>query len=411
MKCLPSLIVCIFLFSLSGNAQFQMDWNADINLELSAAGSDAHYGYNNFHRDYTKTSFDLTQANLIAGFEFNPCCKINTHLLINRQVAQRAGLFREFELYEVVYAKLNIQWSSSNTPWSIVGGRLINPFGRFYENQLYSDRHILDTPLAYSYSTNISKNVGFVPLLVEDDSYSELLRDDHPIFRDWGTPVLSRLGYLTGIQVQYDLPEKLNASILFAKNAPNVYVESFFGEGWSLISHFNYRINYFSKLGLSFSYSPFVEENYISDRLTLSDFHQTIIGLDYSFEYGFWELCGEIIAAWYSVPIFNILLDDYSLDGIFFTLNTTSFYIDLKYEFPFLTGAYAAYRFDILSFGEGPDGNGGRTEWDQEVIRNALSFGYRINSFWELKLSLADQNVKGRDWDQSTFRLMTSFFW
>jgi hypothetical protein len=112
-----------------------------------------------------------------------------------------------------------------------------------------------------------------------------------------------------------------------------------------------------------------------------------------------------------SVPIFNILLDDYSLDGIFFTLNTTSFYIDLKYEFPFLTGAYAAYRFDILSFGEGPDGNGGRTEWDQEVIRNALSFGYRINSFWELKLSLADQNVKGRDWDQSTFRLMTSFFW
>jgi hypothetical protein len=230
-----------------------MDWNADINLELSAAGSDAHYGYNNFHRDYTKTSFDLTQANLIAGFEFNPSWKINTHLLINRQVAQRAGLYRDFELYEVVYAKLNIQWSSSNTPWSIVGGRLINPFGRFYENQLYSDRHILDTPLAYSYSTNISKNVGFVPLLVEDDSYSELLRDDHPIFRDWGTPVLSRLGYLTGIQVQYDLPEKLNASILFAKNAPNVYVESFFGEGWSLISHFNYRINYFSKLGLSFS--------------------------------------------------------------------------------------------------------------------------------------------------------------
>ena len=401
MKNTVLVICCILLFSLSGNAQFQVDWNANIDFELSSAGSDSHYWYNDIHRTTLNPRFDISRADFILGFQLTKNWKINTHAMLKRLAGQRAGIFQEWDVYRVVYPRLNIQWSANDAPWSVIVGRLMNPFGQFYENQRFIDRDILDRPLAYSYHFNISSIVGFVPNLVSDNL----------IPGDWGHPMLSRLGYLSGIQVQYDLAEKMNFSALFAKQAPNIYETNFLGEKWSLIGRFSYRFNYFTKVGISVSYSPFVEERELNAGLNLNQLQQSVVGLDYSFGYGFWSLSGEIIGAWYTVPIYDTEAEEFLEGGNIFTLFGASSYTDLKYEWSFLPGSYIAYRLDLLLFGDGPDGNGGRAAWNQNVTRHAITLGYKINSFWEVKLSLSDQNVEGRNWDQSKFRLMTSFFW
>ncbi len=397
-----------FLFSLlcsiAASAQFELQWNADVHLELTTVGSDSDYFYNEISRRHRGLNFDLAQANAMATAKFGKNWAVNAQVQLERKYGLRAGLFREFDFYDVLIPRLNVEWTANNPAWKMLAGRVITPFGKFYAQQNFTERDLLQTPLAYSYYTNVSETVGLV------DSLGEVYREN----RDWGTPLLYRLGYTNGVQWMYQLPERFSCSVSLTSLPPNVTDDQLFSSRWSVMSRVTYKPAYFLDLGASFSYSPFLKRAEWNTELEdLSGFYQTLAGFDFQLGLGYFEWSGEVISAWYKVPVFKVEEDIYApeednpIDQIF----SIAAYTDLKYEFPFLPGAYAVYRFDILDFNKTINAEEEEINWDDRVVRHALGFGYKVNAYWDIKCAVATQEVAGRDWDLSMFRLMNSFHW
>ena len=131
--------------------------------------------------------------------------------------------------------------------------------------------------------------------------------------------------------------------------------------------------------------------------------------MDFELGTGFWEWSGELIWSYYRVPVFN------RLEGAFERVDPVgvvswNFYSDLKYEFPFLPGAFVVYRFDVLRFGNEPEETGRSGKWDNGVLRHALGLGYRVNEWLLVKGAVSTQDTDETNWrtQQRTFRLMTS---
>ena len=127
----------------------------------------------------------------------------------------------------------------------------------------------------------------------------------------------------------------------------------------------------------------------------------------------FFEASGELIFSIYSAPQYLPDLGSFVNDGAALEnlLTSMSGYIDLKQELRFLPGSYIAGRLDFLLFNKYDSANNERATWDNAVFRQVIGFGYKIKPFWQVKLALSTQQVADRNWDQHSFRLMSSLHW
>ncbi len=385
-------------------AQMSLEWNLFTDWELSKAGDQSHYFYNEIHRNTTDWKLDIAQLNGLTKLRFSDHWALNTQLLVERSMGQKFGLFNSFEEYRVILSQVNLTWQAKEKPFALKLGRFISPFGRFYPKQIPGERTILTTPLAYSFYTNISDRLGFVGDLGE--TYRPLFEEG----RDWGLPTLYRLGYTTGLLGIWGKPEKTTIEVAVIAGAPNVNPSISRPIKLGLISHLMWRLNYFSKIGFSFSHGSFLQD-YDNRPEAFSDnlFGQSLVGGDFEIGFGFWAISGEVIVARYQVPQFNS--EDLSfVDGDPLSLWSSSFYLDLKYEMPFLPGSYLAYRIDHLGFGNGNLPQRESENWDDGVWRHVLGWGYKIREWMVLKGVISTQMVKNRSWDQEqrTFRLLLS---
>lgn len=391
--------------------QFQLKWNAELDTELTKAGHLSHYYYNEIHRDYTDWKLDVARINLLTTMSWADKWEFNAHAMLERQDGKRAGFFNNLDDYTVHVPILNIKRLFTKDSVRLTIGRFINPFGAFYPQQLNKDRTFIGVPLAYSHFANVSQHVGIVEGLGESVS---LRIEGAP---DWGTPLLYRLGYQSGVRFDWGNAKKLSGTIAVVDGASNQLKQSVRPNNVGVVSTVQFKVAYFSKLGFSISHGSFFKHSPQNDSLEqLQKYRQTLVGINYNVGWRFFELSGEFIGAYYKVPQFVAMENRFrEQEQQLRVQNLSAFsgYVDLKYEFPFAPGSFMAYRFDLLHFGAFENVNNETLKWDNQVIRHSLAAGYKINAFTQVKTMISTQQVANRNWDnkQRVLRLMLIFHW
>ncbi len=400
---LRSKIFLLFLCLFSSTAcfgQLQIAFNANLDMELSKGGDLSHYYYNEIHNSITDWHFDLSQANLMASFIFSEQWKINGRLLMKR----RLGL--EFEQLRI--PQLNIQWFPKEKNYSLTLGRFINPFGSFNEKQLSTQRTFISIPLAYSYYHNVSQEVG---LMLTGGRFYKI---QHSGSVDWGTTNQYYGGYVTGLQFNWwsDAPKPTSLKVALTNGASNIQQILSSPLSLGLVSRLQIQPSYFWKQGFSLSFGSFMESAEINKSISeLNQYYQLLIGTDYSLGSGFFSFSGELTAAFYKVPVFDpetmVFLGD--ADPISQRLSSFSTYFDVKYEPPFFSGSFLAYRIDALIFGRADIDGLDNDNWDNSVLRHSIGLGYKVLPFLLLRTMISTQSVQNKpQWDtrQRAFRLM-----
>lgn len=398
---------CGFYVCSWTNAQVTASFNGNLDMELTTGGQLSHYYYNELNRSNRDLTFDLARGDAIAQVDFNDNWQLNAHVMLERILGQRAGIFNKWDLFVFRVPQLNIKWQASEKPLDFTVGQFISPFGSFFSNQLYADRTFITVPLTYGYFTNVSARLGYVSGLQEETNVN--VNDAN----QWGNPSMYRLGYKTGFKAHYGLPGKTNFYFAVVDGALNRIGQSGFFDQFAVVAKVSVQPNYFSKFGLSLSHGTFIESNMYTENLSsdLNSYRQTGIALDFEVGKAFWEFGGELNAFAYNVPEWGIdslgtlvfLRDNQNLSN--FGLHTY-----LKYEPPFWSGGFIAYQFEGLLFGGAPTGAG---DWDNNVNRHTLALGYKVTEYLLLKSTFSTQSTANRDWanEMRLFRLMASFHW
>lgn len=393
LKSLPLLLPILFLMIIPRqlNAQRSMKVKILADMELSNAGTDSHFFFNEIDKDHTNWRFGVTQLNLITQININNQVRINGRVLAERDHGKTFG--------RLVLPQLNLQYLSKNRKYGLTLGAFTNPFGSFNKNQLSTDRSLIGLPLAYSYYNNISEQLGFV------DGLGDIVKYSIKGEVQWGRTNLYYGGYTLGAMFSWAIkPSKLGLKVALVNGASNIQFPFTSPMHLGVVSRLKIQPTYFWEQGLSFSYGSFMQDSPISHVMdNLRQYSQTLIGTDYKLGMGHLEFSGEIIFAAYKVPVIDISAETVkSVEN----LNNISAYLDAKYELPFLQGSYIAYRIDHLRFSKISDGL--FENWDNNVLRNSVAVGYNVTRNILVRAFVSTQNVQNKDWGetQRTFRLV-----
>lgn len=395
MKYIIHFVFVFISFSFCVSAQSTFKFNALLDTELSMAGKESDYYYNEIHRDFLDTRFGVSQLNAIGELKIEKQWTFNVRLLLERDLGQ--------ELSKFSVPQLNVQWLSKKRDVGLTIGTFTNPFGYYNEKQLSTDRNFISLPLAYAYYFNISDKIGFLEGMGE---MNQIWIDGNEEW-EWGTTNLYYGGYSTGAMFSWNIkPSKINWKLALVTGAPNLQKRFTDPLNFGIISKLKFRPAHYWEQGLSFSYGTFLQKSEVSDQLeNLRDYNQTLIGTDFKLGIKYWEFTGEVIGAFYRVPQFNI--ENSTFDSNTLKISNLSANLDIKYEPPSIQGSYIAYRIDHIGFSkldidQSPN-------WDNNVVRHSAAIGYNINKYLLARVMVSTQNVSNwPSWvkNQRTFRMV-----
>lgn len=396
-------IIPFCFLSITSTAQIGVQWAANVDLELSKAGESSSYIRNEINSQATDWSFDVARIQGQLDFIFSKRLSLHSHFLLQRRAGFRNGVFQNVDNYTLKVAQLALDWTNEKRNVQVLLGRIQNPFGYWYKRQSFKDRAILSAPLMYSYFINVSPQLGFVPSLGEEN---EVLVNGS---REVGISNLYNRGYRNGFAVllgkETDLQFTLsayNGNAGSRKTTTNPFL-------WNVVTKLTYPINYTLKVGVSYLHGTFLKDNSVN----INDFRQSIYSLNLVYSQQYWSIESELFLSNYRTPVYDLDNDTFveSNENIQeISLNNLSYYSTFKYEPPWLSGAFFAYRFDALLFGEDPTSLQIR-DWDDDVIRHSFGAGYKILRDLSIRLSYSTQQVDdGVDMDQQqTFRTVLSY--
>jgi hypothetical protein len=375
-----SVILMITVLIIGGSthgiiAQFSYEFNALMDIELSASNAENNSTYN----AKGDAQLEITEINLINKLKFGPQWAFNARFLLSRNMYDK--------LKKKSLPQLNVQWISKKRKVGATLGSFVNPFGLFNQSQLSTERTFVNLPLTHTYFTNISDMIGYVPNWGND---TEILINGKAV---QASSNLNYGGYSTGLMMSWNIkPGKLNWKVALVNGASGMQEQLSDPLNFGAISRIQYRPTYFWEQGLSVSYGSFMVDSDISYLLPNSlDYRQSVIGTDFKFGQGHFEVSGEIMAIQHTVPMFIEESGVFDLNAKAVKVNNLAGYIDMKYEPPFLQGSYFAYRFDRISFGDDPSGN--LEQWDDNVMRHSLALGYHINKYFLVRIDGSTQNI------------------
>ena len=392
MKCIFYFVFVFVSFSFCASAQTTFKFNALLDTELSIAGKDSHYYYNEIHTDYTNIRFGISQLNAIGELKIKKQLSFNVRLLLERDIGQQLSKFS--------VPQLNMQWLSKKRKVGLTVGTFTNPFGYYNTKQLSTNRDFIGLPLAYAYYFNISDKIGYVEGMGDIDWV--------PIDGEvqWGSTNLYYGGYTTGAMFSWNIkPSKINWKLALVSGASNMQKRFTDPLNFGVISRLKFQPDHFWEQGLSISYGTFLQKSEVSDQLeNLREYNQTLIGTDFKLGSGFYEFSGEVIGAFYQVPQF--IFEDGTFDSNIRRLSNLSANLDIKYEPAFIQGSYIAYRIDYLGFSKLDIDQS--PHWDNNVVRHSVALGYNINQNLLARVMVSTQHVDNRPWDktQQTFRMV-----
>lgn len=392
----PVFFILYLCYASNGIAQLSFQWNVLADIEVSKGGENSHFYYNEIDAANKDLRIGLSQLNLIGKALINPQWSINGRLLLERDRGQKLDRF--------LVPQLNVQWLSKKRKYGLTVGSFTNPFGLFNESALSTDRNFIGLPLAYSYYVNISDKIGFS----EDLGDLKKINIDGTI--QWGSTHLYYGGYSTGMQFSWNIkPAKVNWKIALVTGAANLQQRFTTPLNFGITSRLKLQATYFWEQGFSVSHGSFLNESTVSTSIEkFQKYRQTLVGTDFKLGFGYLEISGEVIAAFYKVPVYLVGNQEFQLNTIDKPLQLTSIaaYVDTKYELPFIQGSYLSYRLDRLSFEALEDYT--VANWDNNIWRHTLAAGYRINQHLLTRFAFSTQQTANKNWDktQQTFRFV-----
>ena len=389
------LLLCS-LWPILGIGQFSIEWNAWADAEVSYGQETSHYFYNSIHVTEKDWRLGISDLNVLAKTTLTPSLSVNLRARLQREQGKELSVFK--------LPLANITFAPPTQNWSVAVGRFITPFGNFAARQHPKDRELINVPLSNAYYTNVSPKVGFVERMGEEPFPLDGVVE-------WGSPLLYTGGYSNGIRWDWDgIPDKLHVAVALTNGTPNILHDVGDFSNVAVMGKLRYRPVYFWEQQVSMSYGTFQME---SEANTTADpqIRQFLIGTDAQVGYKFWEFTGEVIYASYDVPTFIPGLSLFSDENL--NLSTTSLLVRAKYEFPFLSGAYAAGTVEHLSFGKlEENGPFELSHWDDDVWRFNLGIGYKLNTFLLFRANYLWQEVDNFPlWAQNTFRSTLTIFY
>ena len=283
------LVILFFVLTTSGRAQPEIQVNGNIELELSRAGDRSHFYYNGVHVDHTDWRLGPSEANVLAVLKFNEQWSVNTRLILRRDLG---ASFDKFQL-----GQANLQWAAKEKPLRIAIGRFLSPFGTFNNKQFPMDRTFIDLPLAYGYYLDLSDRAGWM----DSSSWGVPGIGGKP---DWGVSTHYWGGYTDGVKLSWDLvADKTLLELAIVNGASLTYPRFSDPLRWGVIGRLAFQPNYFWEQGFSLSHGTYLQANPVNETLvSLNDFRQTLLGTDFKFGIGYFELSGEAMFSFFNVP-------------------------------------------------------------------------------------------------------------
>lgn len=397
-------LIVVFLLSTSVTVA-QVEVNGTLDFGISSGGNDSQFISNGIANEYRFLHFSIPQANLLLFAPIN-----ETFFFEGRLQADTYGTGR---LSWPRFSLANITYADPDKSYSLSAGRFISNFGFYPSRNLTIDRTFLDLPLSYSYYISMSDVYGFWDNARYQNGYSA---------EDGIMTTVYFQGYSTGLRWDWEIAEsKLLLQTAFTSVSPGSGRDYSNLANAALTTRLVYNPHIKWQFGLSASHGSFMqldesENGLVRQNNSLEQYRQTLVGFDFKYGLGFWEIIGETIYSNWKVPA-SLSTGGWVFEGTGTDLKTFNFSnigtnLDIKFEPPFFTGSYFALRFDHLNFiEEHPIENNqyGTEDWDKDKFRYSAAFGYKFARNVVGKILISEQTPN--DGSLYTFRaVITTFF-
>jgi hypothetical protein len=256
-------------------------------------------------------------------------------------------------------------------------GKFSAPVGNFLPRHDPRTNPLISFPLPYDQMTTL-RHAG-------DTTGMILGRRDIPDRKDW-RPILWREMYGYGAML-FGSGDAWEYAAALMTLAPSSWPEEWERRPFDFVDPNLYLRGAFkpdisTKIGASFATGGYQKG---VDGLHGGDHPQTLVGLDFAWADGDWELYAEAFRSRWETP----LTDD---------LVAWAYYVELRYQIQ--PGLYAAGRFGQIFFDEIRDAAGDRRSWDRDLTRLELGGGYFFTrNFWVKLMGQQNETSGGREPD------------
>lgn len=393
-----SLLIVLTLF-FAPHLFGQVDLGGSLDLELRTGGSDSKFITNEIAEEFRFPHLSIAQIN---AFLFAP---IDRDFFFESRI--QMDTWGTGELNEPRLTLAYLGWEPEGKDYSLQLGRFMNPFG-FYPNRTLAINNVFTAaPLAYGYFVNISDKRGFWTKAGDFGTYTR---------SDVGQSTVYFGGYTTGLGGTFSLiPDKLTLDLALTNSAPSSPEDYTNLRNIAGISRVGFKPSISWDLGLSLSHGSFMQRDPVNSALRarkpLENYTQSLAGIDFVYQFLYFEIVSEVILSHWRVPRFqNGLFTFQNGNPVQYNITNIGSYIDFKYEPPFLTGSYLAIRAENMLFIETDDPVTGESfSWDDDVTRLTIAAGYKISRSILGKVSYSDQTSFNSS--QSSFRVqITTLF-
>lgn len=260
-----------------------------------------------------------------------------------------------------------------NRDLSLQIGRFVSPFGAYPQRHHSGSDPLVRPPLGYDHRTILSTR--HVPL--RNDGFLGW-KLDPTFFRPRGAPPIWNTPYQLGAAllgshrvVSYRLALMNSAP----SSEPDVWndIQRRFSE-MSVVANVGLQLTPELRVGASFNEGSYLDPDSVQALprgKSLSDFSQTLYGVDVTFTRGLVQLRGEFMHDTWQVP--NVR--DNPIDISYFAEATIKLRPGL-----FITGRFNEIRFNAIS-----RDSGAREAWDYNVTRTQLGAGYRFTEHFDVR--------------------------
>ena len=373
----------------------QVEFNGTLDLEVSKGGKQSKFITNEIANDYQNPHLSISQLNLFAFAQVNDDFFVNVRLQWDTWGSGK--LNREPRISLAV-----LSWEPEESSIGLSVGRFISPFGLYPRRILAADNLFAHAPLGYGYFINISDQRGFWPKVGDSGIYGP---------NDVGLTTVYFGGYSTGFMLNWIIvPQLFNIDVAVTNAAIASQADYTNLANMGGIIRLGFQPLIYWQQGLSLSYGSFMQRDGININYDdLEQYIQTVIATDIILAHSYFELSGEFIYSLWYVPMFIgtgfIEEEPRKLQNM--NLENYSAYLDFKIEPPFLTGAYIAFRYDILRFQDSGDlkdiNSKNFNPWDNDVTRFSIAVGYKFARPVLLKLAYMDQKTENLDPDPEDY--------
>jgi hypothetical protein len=373
----------------------QVEVNGTLDLSVAQGGKDSRFTTNELANEFQNLHMSIHQLNLFVFAQVTEDFFVNVRLQWDTWGSGK--LNREPRLSLAV-----ISWEPEESSIGLSIGRFISPFGLYPRRILSADNLFAHAPLGYGYFINISDQRGYWPKVGDSGIYGP---------DDVGLTTVYFGGYNTGFMLNWIIvPNLLNidAAITNAAIASQSDYTNLANMG--AVVRIGFQPLIYWQQGISISHGSFMQRDGININYDeLEQYTQTVIATDLILAHSYFELSGEFLYSMWQVPMFigTGFIEEEPLKLQKMKLENYSAYLDFKIEPPFLTGAYIAFRYDILNFLDSDDlkdvNSSNFNPWDNNVSRYSVAVGYKFARPVLLKIAYMDQTTANLDADPEDY--------